>query len=253
MSTSADTQPDPSSMPPATLALFKRLSRIDTISAFTLIGGTALAINELHRRSEDLDFVTTDKRLDRMAIAGIIDALREQGCQVSLQDNPVQRHEFEESGLNIDDYHRDYVVDGVKLTFFTAEKETACALDRLEATAFGAIHVATTETLFRTKAILLTSRATKRDIFDLHFLLFQKKYTIDALIGVVRECHPTYPYETVRSRLLDTAFRMTDPGYDALVDRDITIEALREDIRTLINQYEIAWTQQQLEEQERSR
>jgi len=238
-------------MPPATLVLFERLSRTEHISKFFLIGGTALSINEQHRQSEDLDFVTTNKRLDGAAIASIVEFLQSEGCNVSMQYDPVQTFNFEEQGLDINDYHRDYVVDGVKLTFFTAESETTCALKTVSPFYFGNIGVADTQTLFRTKAVLLTKRATKRDIFDLHFLLNQNGYRIEDLFGAVHECHPTYPYESVRSRLLTQKFRMTDPGYDALVDRDISVDNLREDIHKLVDEYEVEQARQQLEEAER--
>jgi hypothetical protein len=143
------------------------------------------------------------------------------------------------------------VVDGVKLTFFTAERETQCALKTLLPTYYGQIGVADTPTLFRTKVLLLTKRSTMRDIFDLHFMLMHKGYTLEALVGILQECHPTYPYEAVRSRLLKQTFSLTDPGYDALIDSELPIEQLNSDLARLIEQYEVALTQQLLEEEAR--
>ncbi|TDY02699.1 nucleotidyl transferase AbiEii/AbiGii toxin family protein [Thiohalophilus thiocyanatoxydans] len=249
MSTAEHTLPNRNSLPPATWELFSRLSLVGDIAGFTLVGGTALAINEQHRHSEDLDFITSHTRLDRQAIQAIVDELHTQGCTVSLQDNPTQRLEFENDGLDLFDYHRDYVVDGVKLSFFTADTETRCALKTQNSTQYGQISVADTSTLFRTKVLLLTKRVTMRDIFDLHFLLMYKGYTLDALVGILNECHPTYPYETVRSRLLKQSFSITDPGFDALVDKDLPVEQLTKDLARLIEQYEVALTQQLLEDE----
>ena len=249
MTTAEHTLPSRTSLPPATWTLFSRLSRLGNIADFTLVGGTALAINEQHRLSEDLDFITPHTRLDLHAINTLVDELRTQGCTISLQDNPTERLEFENDGLDLFDYHRDYVVDGVKLTFFTAETETRCALKTLAPIQYGQISVADTTTLFRTKVLLLTKRATMRDIFDLHFLLTHKGYSLDHLVGILNECHPTYPYEAVRSRLLKQTFSLSDPGYNALVDKDLPIDQLTADLARLIEQFEIALTRQLLDDE----
>ncbi|MGM0594996.1 MAG: nucleotidyl transferase AbiEii/AbiGii toxin family protein [Pseudomonadota bacterium] len=247
MSSSASTHPNLTNLPEATATLFSRLKQVGEISAFTLVGGTALAINEGHRLSEDLDFITADTRLNPNAIEAIVTSLQSQGCSVTMQDNPIQRIEFENDGLDLFDYHRDYAVDGVKLTFFTAERETRCALKTLQPIKIGHISIADTQTLFRTKVLLLTKRATMRDIFDLHFLLIHKGYDFATLISTLNECHPTYPYESVRSRLLKQQFSPTDPGYQALIGKELPREQLTRELARLVEQHEVALTQQLLE------
>lgn len=60
-------------VPSATRAVIRRARSVS--GQYTLIGGTALAIQVGHRMSEDLDFVTTGGRLDAREILGIVDRL----------------------------------------------------------------------------------------------------------------------------------------------------------------------------------
>lgn len=55
---------DTSYMPANTLSVFQGLKSLSFISQFTLVGGTALAIQIKHRLSEDLNFVSDEEELN---------------------------------------------------------------------------------------------------------------------------------------------------------------------------------------------
>ena len=59
-------------MPEATQKNFARLKDDPRLAAFTLVGGTALALQIGHRFSEDLDFNIFGQKLPTSAIASVI-------------------------------------------------------------------------------------------------------------------------------------------------------------------------------------
>lgn len=62
-------------MPEATQRNFARLKDDPRLAGFTLVGGTALALQIGHRISEDLDFNIFGQKLPIKAIDGLLDDL----------------------------------------------------------------------------------------------------------------------------------------------------------------------------------
>ncbi|MFC2087165.1 nucleotidyl transferase AbiEii/AbiGii toxin family protein [Bacteroidota bacterium] len=95
---------DIASMPENTRKVFSALSEAPFISDFTLVGGTALAIQIHHRRSEDLDFIYDGKKLNSNAIKrnmGNVFA----SYRIIRQD---------------DNWQIDFVINDIRVTFFSA-------------------------------------------------------------------------------------------------------------------------------------
>jgi hypothetical protein len=101
-----------------------------------------------HRLSEDLDFAIAAPRLPRLALDGLIRILQVQGWSVARNDAEASYDEFLNAGMSLHDYQQDFLVNGVKLTFFTADADLAAAI---EATAHPTPRVASLPELFRTK------------------------------------------------------------------------------------------------------
>ena len=100
-----------------TEALANKIAGEALLDQFLLVGGTALSVYLKHRLSEDLDFATTENKLPKKAISDFLDRLREDGCEVEDILPMAERQYAENEGCDIDDYHQDWSVDGVKLTF----------------------------------------------------------------------------------------------------------------------------------------
>lgn len=95
-----------------TEALIEPVSRLDCLKGWVLVGGTALAIQLGHRLSEDLDFMRWQTRRDeRMDV-----------------DWPTFRKQLEtvgkvESMDILDHNHVEFVVAGVKFSFYARESK----------------------------------------------------------------------------------------------------------------------------------
>lgn len=105
-------------LPAATRALFSHLASDSAIGGFTLIGGTALSLQWGHRLSEDLDFWLPSDRLDKTLISSIIHRCRDAGFEASMTTPNAQIVKARINGFDLLSRAQDYVVGGVKVTFF---------------------------------------------------------------------------------------------------------------------------------------
>ena len=110
-------------MRPETEALAKRISGEQILKHFLLVGGTALSIYLEHRLSEDLDFATVNQTLPREEIADLLKRLETMGSNIEDILPLAARHDAINEGYDIEDYQQDWLIDGVKLTFFTLQSE----------------------------------------------------------------------------------------------------------------------------------
>lgn len=103
-------------MPEATQRNFSRLKDDPRMSGFTLVGGTALAIQIGHRVSEDLDFNVFGSRLPVRAIDGILDDLAAGGATIQSLITPEQKTTFRiNSAESLDHYLQDYLIDDYEI------------------------------------------------------------------------------------------------------------------------------------------
>ncbi len=205
-----------------------------------LIGGTALSISDQHRLSEDLDFAVHGEKLPAREINALIRDLRKEGCVVEQTLHLASAQDFEESGLDLDDFQRDYAVDGVKVTFVAPEPEERAILREASPFQYEGISVADESTLFKLKSLLLTRRVTSRDLFDLYHLTHDRGRPLTQVFETIRHYHPTYPLESVKHRLLMTPIPPDDPGFDALVDVGITVDDMRAWFERQVTDLEVA-------------
>lgn len=166
---------------------FEAISKNDDAQGLTLIGGTALALQIQHRVSEDLDFCTwqDDGKIPVVKINKLTSDLENKGHTVRLITNPAIESTFRiNTGNILTDYVRDYLIDGVKVTFFAADKnrhprrfeflKTAPVVNNSGCT-FSILDVFSLEIM---KTVLLEDRAKSRDLFDLMILMRDHGYTV---------------------------------------------------------------------------
>lgn len=119
-------------LPPATQKLWLRLKDDPLLNGFSLVGGTAIALKIGHRISEDIDLAFSNGlSLPRAAINRLLASMQDEGFSIEQRHDLKAEMDFENSGMDIMDYHQDFVIDDTKFTLFAPDRE-------LRVVAFGA-------------------------------------------------------------------------------------------------------------------
>lgn len=145
---------DTHNIPDKTAALFEKIARLPFISRYTLVGGTALALQIGHRQSEDLDFIFDDEKIPTTSIKR----------EISKQF-PKYRLIREEK-----DYRLDFLVDDVKVTFFSSGAVMVPFSVKDYSEKHFKINIASIEIIAVLKIGTLAQRNTIRDYYDLYFI-----------------------------------------------------------------------------------
>jgi len=222
-----------------TRQVFNTLTDIPEISSFLLVGGTALSILANHRVSEDLDFGTTQKTLPRQTVTGIIEKLKAQ-YEVTDATDFIKIQEAENEGNDLLNYHQDWLIGGVKVTFFTigendAERKEIASFNTLH---YGYINMLDKDGIFFTKCMTLCDRIKSRDIFDLWWFVTAGDKDVVDIFNTIQRVRTHITYEKIRQRLLSWPIPKTDEGLESVIN--ITIDRVREELAAKIDQLEIA-------------
>ena len=142
---------------PHTSAIFEAVTRLECIKPYVLVGGTALSLQLHTRLSEDLDFMSWRKS-------------RNEKCEV---DWPTIKKELETIGtvercdiLDID--HVEYVIDGVKLSFY-ANPNNSPLLEEVHY--MNNLRLADPIAIGAMKMEVLLRRSKFRDYYDIYSLI----------------------------------------------------------------------------------
>lgn len=220
-----------------TRLVFEKIKEIPVIRQFTLIGGTALSIHLNHRLSEDLDFACDKEKLNKSDIQMILDVLKDQGSTITYANKISDIHDAENEGFDLDAYHQNWIVDGVKVSFFkfgSNQNERNLLSDTVSD---GFIRISKIDPIFTMKCIALIERVASRDIYDIHYMISHcPGYSIDDVFARVHEYRPHIPYEHIRYRLLDWPIPASDPGLHGLTE--LNIDQVRESLRNMIDSME---------------
>lgn len=135
------------------------LSNCDLIKDYTLVGGTALSIQINSRISEDLNFCIWQDR-----IGDVLYEVKWAEIEKYLEN------EFENVSKNLIDLQQvNFLVDGVKLTFFVRENINSSHFH--ERKLLNSIDYATVESLGAMKLELLQRRNIYWDYYDIYSIL----------------------------------------------------------------------------------
>lgn len=213
-------------LPENTERLLHELDAEPLCDEFILAGGTALALRLAHRSSEDLDFVFPAERLPKIRIEKILRNL-EARYAVKPMVNTAEQQDWENAGMDLLDYHRDYSVDNVKVTFFTPDERKLAAALRAESGIYGLtrIRVADLDTLFAMKAVTLNRRLVERDLFDLKLLIEEHGYSMEAILRLADE--HGYTADGVKQRIINARRRLDDPGLKPRMANPPTFDQLK--------------------------
>ena len=141
-------------MPENTLEVFRRIGSLSFISEYTLVGGTALAIQIGHRMSEDLDFICDSEE---------------------LKINTIKRNmlkAFPESRIIRQDHNWqiDFAIKQVKVTFFSTGAIAIPFKVKSHAFTAGNIYIADKKAIAALKFSSIAHRNTFRDYYDIYCL-----------------------------------------------------------------------------------
>jgi hypothetical protein len=199
-----------SSLRPDTRRVLERLSERPDVKGFTLIGGTALALRHGHRESEDIDLVWTEGDLPKATIRTIVEELPEQG---PAQDYipKLQKDLATNDGVYLGDHQQDWLVDGVKVTFYSPEDRNRTIVVDDTPEPFGHLAVASDEALFKMKSAVLLDRSASRDLFDLWYLCTTQSRTVGQILANMRQWDRHKTVDMHLARIAPGALQKLDP------------------------------------------
>lgn len=154
---------------PHTEKIFNAVSLLDCIKPYTLVGGTALSLQLGTRLSEDLDFMSWRKTKDEKREVDWPAIKRELATVGTIEKLDI---------LDID--HVEFVVDGVKLSFY-ANPNKSPLLERIPF--LNNICLADALSIGAMKMEVMLRRSKFRDYYDI-YSLFQAGYDINAMISL---------------------------------------------------------------------
>ena len=206
-----------------TEAIIEKVSQLDCIEGWTLVGGTALAIQLDHRKSEDLDFMRWQSyKGQRMDV-----------------DWPTIRKQLETVGeiksMDILDHnHVEFVVSGVKFSFYARESRSP-----IKATLPFLNHIvlADIESIAAMKMEVMLRRSKFRDYYDLYCIFLEDpdvmkfvKAAGDYSNHLLKSKHILAMLTDHKHFGVDSNFEQLDPRYS------ISAEEIEIHIKDLIQQ-----------------
>ena len=157
---------------PHTESIFEKISNLNCIKDYCMIGGTALAIQTVHRLSEDLDFCIWKKfKRDKIEIPWPI-ILQELSSIGDVKKNILAFN------------HCDFYLNGVKITFFGNETKEPENLQRISF--LNNIVVADPVSIGVLKIEAMQYRTIFRDYYDMYSLL-KEGVALDMLFNRARK------------------------------------------------------------------
>jgi predicted nucleotidyltransferase component of viral defense system len=204
------------------------LSGLPALANFTLVGGTALALQLGHRKSDDLDFFT-DRSFD---IREVKNAILDYNPKVEFVAETPQGFSFilplpgnEENARKLDIYN--WAVKFIR----PFHKE-------------GYVRLASLEDIAAFKLDAITRRKEKKDYADLAVLL--DKYSFEEMLGFYREKFPINDIRLVLTQILD------QEGLRKSVDPEMLIDLSSEQAFAKVEQKVREYSQTQTEKNELS-
>jgi len=241
-------------MPEATQKNFARLKDDPRLAGFTLVGGTALALQIGHRISEDLDFNIFGQKLPIKAIDSLLDELAASGATIESLITSEQKSRFKiNTSENLDHYIQDYLIDGAKVTFHSRNEgdRPKVQIDFLKSApkvmvAKGGFDVLGINGLLVMKSIVVYDRVKSRDIYDLMVLTRDHGYTLDDIFAAIDTYQPIRHKDPEHFKSVVTGaigLDKNDEGFSS-IHLNVKMDEIYKYFKKLINDFEIRAVQQ---------
>ena len=182
---------------PQTKALLEQFCRIDLFAEHQtiLIGGTALAYHLKHRESFDLDicFPFADK-LPPMDFLEAFEEVTPLEFDRAIIDTAINE------GGDIHEMMQRYIINGVKVDFVINPSSNIYESEILQndkSSTIGTLRIASIESIFKLKSLLLLDRNKIRDLYDVVYMLKRCGFSSRDLIGTIMHYRITYRPEHI--------------------------------------------------------
>jgi len=177
---------------PQTKALLESFSHIDLFDKHQaiLIGGTALAYYLGHRESFDLDICFPSS--DTLPKLDFLESFEE---VIPLEfDKAVIDTAINEGG-DITEAMQRYIINGVKVDFVINPSSNIYEIEILQndrSTQLGTMRIASVDSIFKLKVLLLLDRNKIRDLYDVVYMLKHCGFSGKDLIETITHYRITY-------------------------------------------------------------
>ncbi len=239
-------------MPELTQKNFARLKDDPRLASFSLVGGTALALQIGHRISEDLDFNIFGQVLPTKVIDAVLHDLATGGATIESLITPAQKSQFKiNTSENIDDYLQDYLIDGAKVTFHSRSESDRPKqqIDFLKSTPKLSVskkgfNILGVDGLFVMKSIVVYDRVKSRDLYDLMVLTKDHGYSIENIVDAINAYQPLRDKDPERFKSVVTGIiplDKNDEGFSS-IHLNVKVEEVYKYFRKLIDEYEVNLT-----------
>jgi len=177
---------------PQTKALLESFSRIDLFAEHQaiLIGGTALAYHLGHRESFDLDICFPSS--DTLPKLDFLDSFEE---VIPLEHDRAIIDTAINEGGDITKVMQRYIINGVKVDFVINPSSNIYESEILQndnARELGTLRIASIESIFKLKSLLLIDRNKIRDLYDVVYMLKTCGFSGKNLIETIMHYRITY-------------------------------------------------------------
>lgn len=155
-----------------------------------LIGGTALAYHLSHRESFDLDICFPFS--EKLPNLDFLDNFKE--CIAIEFDQGIVDTAINEGG-DINEVMKRFIIDGVKVDFVINPSSNILESEILKNDTkhtLGHLRIASTESIFKLKSLLLLDRNKIRDIYDIVYLIKECGFTGKEFIDTIIHYRITY-------------------------------------------------------------
>ena len=241
-------------MPEATKRNFARLKDDPRLAGFTLVGGTALALQIGHRISEDLDFNVFGQKLPIKVIDELLNDLAAGGAEIESLITSEQKLQFKiNTSENLDHYIQDYLIDGAKVTFHSRNEgdRPKAQIDFLKSAPKLAVsergfNVLGIDGLLVMKSLVIYDRVKSRDINDLMVLTKVHGYTLDDIFTAINAYQPIRHKDPEHFKSVVTGvipLDKSDEGFSS-IHLNVKMADVYKYFKKLIDHYEVRVVQQ---------
>lgn len=143
---------------PQTSVIFDRITRLECIKPFVLVGGTAMSLQLNKRQSEDLDFMCWKKNAKDKSEVPISDIKREIESIGRIDSMEIGSFSFVE-----------FVVEGVKLSFYAAPRKQIPSMQIIPFK--NNLQLADIKSIGAMKMEAMLRRSKFRDYYDIYTIL----------------------------------------------------------------------------------
>ena len=196
---------------PETLRLLHRLGELPELEPFFLVGGTALAIQIGHRKSEDLDFFTRDS----FETEAVLEAIRRDDTgDLIVLGKATNTLNLAIGGVKVDVMRHGYpLVDDL--------------------VSVGKVRMAQPADIAAMKLAAITNRGSRKDFVDLYFLL--REFSLSDMLAFYEQKYAGHDLFPVIKSLawFDDAEGEPDPILLEEVSWEMVKEGVREALREI--------------------